>query len=62
MVTHGCVKSTCLGALELGYQAVLAGDAHSSYNVDAAAMIAKWNRQLAEQGVAVMDSAQISFA
>ena len=62
LVTHGCVKSTCLGALELGYQVVLAGDAHSSYNADAPAMITKWNQQLAEQGVQVKDSAQISFA
>ncbi len=62
MVTHGCVKSTCLGALELGYQVVLAGDAHSSYNTDAAAMIAKWNSQLAEQGVEVKDTALISFS
>jgi len=62
MVTHGCVKSTCLGALELGYRVVLAGDAHSSYNADAAAMIVKWNGQLAQQGVEIIDSAQISFA
>ena len=62
LVTHGCVKSTCLGALELGYQVVLAGDAHSSYNSDAAAMIIKWNKALAEQGVQVKDSAQINFA
>jgi nicotinamidase-related amidase len=62
MVTHGCVKSTCLGALELGYQVTLAGDAHSSYNADAAAMIAKWNRQLAEQGIEVKDSSEINFS
>ena len=61
LVTHGCVKSTCLGALELGYQVVLAGDSHSSYNSDAASMIVKWNQQLAEQGVEVKDSAHISF-
>jgi nicotinamidase-related amidase len=62
LVTHGCVKSTCLGALELGYQVVLAGDAHSSYNADAAAVISKWNQQLAAQGVQVTDTAQVNFA
>ena len=61
LVTHGCVKSTCLGALELGYQVVLAGDAHSSYNADAPAMIAKWNKALAEQGVVVTDSSTHQF-
>ena len=53
LVTHGCVNSTCLGALELGYQVVLAADAHSSYNADAADMIIKWNQQLAAQGVEI---------
>ena len=36
LVTQGCVKATTLGALELGYQVVLAGDTHSSYSKDAA--------------------------
>jgi nicotinamidase-related amidase len=30
LVTHGCVKATCEGALALGYAAVLAADGHSS--------------------------------
>jgi len=61
LVTHGCVKSTCLGAQELGYQVVLAGDAHSSYSADAEKMIEKWNQQLAQAGVEIIDSAQITF-
>jgi nicotinamidase-related amidase len=61
LVTHGCVKNTCLGGLNLGYQVTLAADAHSSYSADAAAVIVKWNKLLAEQGVEVKDSAEISF-
>lgn len=61
LVTHGCVKSTCLGALELGYQVVLAGDAHSSYSADAEKMIEKWNQQLNQAGVEVKNSDQITF-
>ncbi len=30
LVTHGCVKATCLGALASGYAVTLAADGHSS--------------------------------
>ena len=39
LVTHGCVKNTCLGALEAGYQVMLVSDAHSSYSDKAAELI-----------------------
>ena len=35
LVTHGCVKSTCLGAVELGYRVTLVQDGHSSFSQDA---------------------------
>lgn len=61
MVTHGCVKDTCLGGLDLGYTVVLAGDTHSNFSKDAARIIEKWNKQLAEKGVIVENAAEISF-
>jgi nicotinamidase-related amidase len=61
LVTHGCVKNNCLGALKMGYQVVLAGDAHSSFSKDAFALIEKWNKALAEKGVKVLNTAEISF-
>jgi nicotinamidase-related amidase len=61
LVTQGCVKATALGALELGYQVVLAGDTHSSYSIDAAKLIAQWNTKLAEVGAAVQPAAEIEF-
>jgi nicotinamidase-related amidase len=31
LVTHGCVKNSCIGAHELGYRVVVVADGHSSY-------------------------------
>lgn len=61
LVTHGCVKNTCLGGLEEGFQVVLAGDAHSNFSKDAARLITKWNKSLAEKGVQVKATAEIHF-
>ncbi len=61
LVTHGCVKATCLGALALGYDVVLAEDGHSSYSKDAARLIDEWNRNLGESGAIVVPAAQIGF-
>jgi nicotinamidase-related amidase len=62
LVTHGCVKATCRGALELGYRVVLAADGHSSYSKQAAAFIETWNRQAAAAGIEVLPAAKIRFA
>ncbi len=61
MVTHGCVKNTCLGAVKSGYRVVLAGDAHSSFSKDAAKLINEWNHKLSHQGVTVLPSSEIFF-
>ncbi len=61
LVTHGCVKNNCLGGLKEGYQVVLAGDTHSNFSKDAAALIEKWNKTLADQGVAVVNTADVHF-
>ena len=62
LVTHGCVKATCEGALALGYAVVLAADGHSSYSKDAVRLVAEWNRKLGAAGARVMPSAQIVLA
>jgi nicotinamidase-related amidase len=51
LVTHGCVKATCLDGLRLGYHVILARDGHSSYSKDADKMIEQWNQKLQEAGV-----------
>lgn len=61
LVTHGCVKATCMGALELGYKVTLVKDAHSNYNAQAADLIEKWNTQLASKGAVVKAAAEVDF-
>jgi len=61
MVTHGCVKATCLGARELGYPVTLVTDAHSSYSQDAAALIEKWHANLSKEGVTLLPTVQVQF-
>jgi len=61
LVTHGCVKSTCIGALDLGYDVVLVEDAHSSYSKDAFDLIKKLNTQLSSLGAEVKPTSEIMF-
>lgn len=62
LVTHGCVKATCLGAVAEGYGVVLVADGHSSYNKNAADLIAAWNEKLGKQGIELRRADQIEFA
>jgi nicotinamidase-related amidase len=61
LVTHGCVKSTCIGAHEQGYSVILVADGHSSYSKDAARLIEEWNRTLSAEVVDVVPAHEIEF-
>lgn len=61
MVTHGCVRATCLGAVELGYRVTLAGDAHSNFHKKPVMMIQKVHAELAAAGVEIRPTADIRF-
>jgi nicotinamidase-related amidase len=61
LVTHGCVKASCLGALELGYRVTLVKDGHSSYSAQAAVLIDEWNQKLGEKGTEIKPAAGILF-
>ena len=61
LVTHGCVRATCLGALERGYHTILVSDGHSSFSKDAPKLIEKWNRTLAVKGAKVMCAEEVDF-
>ncbi len=61
LVTHGCVKATCLDAKRLGYDVVLASDGHSNYSKQAATMIEKWHRKLSEAGVTLQPAREVDF-
>ncbi len=62
LVTHGCVKATCLGAIEEGYKVVVVSDGHSSYSKDAAQLIEKWNQAIREKGADVIEAQKVKFA
>ena len=61
LVTHGCVKATCLGALKEGFEVVLVSDAHSNFSKDALGMIEKWNRELSSKGVILVETNSVTF-
>jgi nicotinamidase-related amidase len=61
LVTHGCVRATCMGAKELGYTVVLVDDGHSSYSKDAARLVEEWNQKLAAGTVELKFAAEIEF-
>jgi nicotinamidase-related amidase len=61
MVTHGCVKNTCLGGLAAGYRVILVADAHSSYSQKAGELIAEWNARLQQQGAGLKTTEEIAF-
>jgi nicotinamidase-related amidase len=62
LVTHGCVRATCLGGAGRGYNVILVADAHSSYNRDAARLIEEWNRNLSESISGVIPAANLDFS
>lgn len=59
LVTHGCIRASCLGALALGYRVILVEDAHSSYSKKAAELIQDWNKKLADKGAKLMQAEEV---
>jgi nicotinamidase-related amidase len=51
MLTHGCVRATCIGAHQLGYEVVLAEDGHSNFSQRALWLIRYWSRTLNASGI-----------
>jgi nicotinamidase-related amidase len=46
LVSHGCVKATCLGAVENEFKTVLVSDGHSSYSKQAEKIITEVNKEM----------------
>jgi nicotinamidase-related amidase len=61
LVTHGCVRATCIGAKSQGYEVVLVQDGHSSYSKQAAKLIAEWNEKLSEGTVELRAAEETAF-
>jgi nicotinamidase-related amidase len=54
LTSHGCVKATCIGALEHGYVTSLLGNGHSNLNKDADRKISQTEQELKMKGVAII--------
>jgi len=61
LVSQGCVRATCLDALQLGYVVELVADAHSTYSKTAKRIIRKWNKKLDEQGAVLVKTTEVLF-
>ena len=61
LVTHGCVRATCLDAKKLGYRVILVQDGHSSFSQQAAKLIEEWNRKLSEKMIELKSTCEIKF-
>ena len=55
LVSHGCVKATCLGAINEGFKTSLLINGHTSWNKDAASRIAETESDLTRAGVIMLD-------
>jgi nicotinamidase-related amidase len=51
LTSHGCVKATCLGALEHGYLVKLIKEGHSNVNKNAKEKILQAEKDLEEKGI-----------
>ncbi len=61
LVTHGCVRATCLDAKRLGYRVILAQDGHSNYSQQAAKLVEEWNQKLSEKMIELEPTREIKF-
>jgi nicotinamidase-related amidase len=53
LVSHGCVRATCLGGLEAGFGVSLLRHGHSCWNTDAEAKMDATEKELSKMGVKI---------
>lgn len=54
LVSHGCVRATCLGGLAEGFSVSLLENGHSCWGSDAEEKVMRTERELASAGVRIM--------
>ena len=59
LVSHGCVRATCLGALEEGFKVSLLKHGHSCWNKDASDKIVAMEKEVQEQGVQIWEASEM---
>ncbi len=55
LVSHGCVKATCIGGLKQGFKVSLLKNGHTNWDKNAEKKIVKVNSQLSKLGVEILD-------
>jgi nicotinamidase-related amidase len=55
IVSHGCIKATCLGGLKEGYRVCLLKNGHTNWDKNAEEKIAKTEKELESSGVIVVE-------
>jgi nicotinamidase-related amidase len=61
LVTHGCVRATCVDGSQQGYQVTLVSDGHSNFHKQAARVIEEWNQKLSDGIVQLKLTQEIDF-
>jgi len=59
LVSHGCVRATCLGALEEGFNVSLLQHGHSCWNKDASDKITTMEQEVVAQGVQIRTAMEV---
>jgi nicotinamidase-related amidase len=53
LVSHGCVKATCMGGLTEGFEVRLLKNGHTNWNKDAESKILETEKELVKNGVII---------
>jgi len=61
LVSHTCVKRTCIGAADHGFEVTLASDGHSNWRSNASKVIDQVNLEMNSIGIIIKSSADIDF-
>jgi nicotinamidase-related amidase len=59
LVTHGCIKSTCIGGLQEGFQVSLLKNGHTNWSNDAATRITSVEAELTQMGIHLIDKQKL---
>jgi nicotinamidase-related amidase len=59
LVTHGCVKSTCIGGLQEGFKVSILRNGHTNWSSDAEDRITSVEYELAHLGVNMIDKQEL---
>jgi len=62
LVTHGCVRSTCIGSIDSSFKTFLVAKGHTNWNKDAKSKIDAMEKELGEMGVILTDVTHIKNA